>query len=113
MSAGRGHSGIKARIGNAENTDAAVVMWYILHQPVDGVVRITGLIDIGGLLVFYKRPDIREVAFAHPAAADILRDDDITFSKIITEITGSKIPPMIFPIWRAGIRRPLHQDRVL
>ena len=59
--------------------DPAVVVRHVLDQPVDGVVGVGALVDVGraALLGDDVRPHVDELALRHPAAAHVLVGEDV------------------------------------
>ena len=69
---------VEARIGDPPHADPAVVVGHVLDQPIDRVVGVRALVDVGGLLLAVAmRPHVLELALRHPSAADVLVGDDI------------------------------------
>ena len=74
------HQGQKAVIGNTEDADFAIRFRDILHQPVDGVVGVRGVIDGGRVLRSVQRPVDYVVALGAMLAAHILDHADVAAS---------------------------------
>ncbi len=73
-----GHQGGEAQIGRADHADLAVRFRRVLHQPVDGVVGVGRLVDLGSVAAGADdRPRHDEVTFGFIHAANILVDADI------------------------------------
>ena len=71
------HQRQKAVIGNPENAHLAVALGGILHQPVDGVVGVGGVIDRRGVLWPMQGPVHYVVALRTKLAADILHHANV------------------------------------
>ncbi len=71
------HERLEAVVRDSELADLTVGLGNVLHEPVDGVVRIGGLIDVGRI----ERPDERSVhdviALRSILAANVLHDADV------------------------------------
>ena len=72
------HGGVKAGIRNAPHADPAVVVGNVFDQPLDGVPGVRAFVEIfrAGLRRLV-RAHVVELAFGHPAAADVLVDKDV------------------------------------
>ena len=64
-------------VGNAEDADLAVALGSVLHQPVDRVVGVGGVIDRRRVLRPAQRPVHHVVAFRAVLAADVLHHADV------------------------------------
>ncbi len=73
-----GGRGVEAGIGDAPDANLAVVVGHMLEQELDGVVGVGGVVDILRRFLFVDvGTHLDELAFAHPAAAHILVDEDV------------------------------------
>ncbi len=69
----------ESRIGNAPDAGIAVVVRHILQQPVDGVVKIAGVVHVLlGFLVVDVRTHLDKCTLRHVAAAHILEDENVS-----------------------------------
>ena len=66
------HQGQKAVVGDAEDADLAVALRDVLHQPVDRVVGVGGVIDRRRVLRAAQRPVHHVVALGAVLAANVL-----------------------------------------
>ncbi len=73
----QGHQRRETVIGNADNADTAVRLLHVLHQPVDGVVGVGRVVDLGGIERPGQRPVHDIFAFRTVLAAHVLDDADI------------------------------------
>ena len=64
-------------VRDAEDADLAVALGHVLHQPVDRVVGVGGVIDRRRILRPAQRPVHHVVAFGAVLAADVLDDADV------------------------------------
>src|SRR5439155_810513 len=83
------HAGgcIETGLRNAPHSNFSAVSGYVLHQPVNGIVRIGALIGVARTVLHrLVWPDDRVVSFAHETAADILVDEDELRSKRASEL---------------------------
>ena len=72
----QGERGRQSVVGNAVHSDLAVVVGNVLHQPVDRVVGIGGL--VGGLGIVQIDPGGKvEHSLRLEASAQILDDEDV------------------------------------
>ncbi len=72
------HGGVEARIGDAPDADASIVVGNVLDEPVDAVIGVTGLVNIAGS--FFVRDvgtHVLEGAFAEELSAHVLVDKDV------------------------------------
>ena len=76
------HSRVESVVGVALDADAAVVVRNILHEPLDGIVYVAGLVDLSRCFVLYKGAYVDELAAAHPAASDILEYEYVTLGGV-------------------------------
>src|SRR5207302_98247 len=77
-------------IRDAPHADPAVVIWYVLDQPVDRVIGVRAFVDVvGAVLLRPVRPHVDELALRHPAPADVLVDDDVTL--VAEERRGTEV----------------------
>ena len=71
---------VEARIRDAPHSDSAVVVRHVFDQPINGVVGVGALVDVGwAAFLRLVRADIYELAFGHEPPAHILIDEDVTF----------------------------------
>jgi hypothetical protein len=78
MGLGQRHGRVEARVGNAEDAHAAVVVGHVLHEPVDGIVGVAVLVKVlGPGFVGNEGAHVHEGAFALVLAAHILESDDV------------------------------------
>jgi len=71
------HQRQKAVVGDSENTDAPIALRDIFHEPVDGVVSVSGVIDLRRVLWSNKRPVHYVVALGTVLAANVLDHADV------------------------------------
>ena len=71
------HQRGEAIIGNAQDADLAVALRHVLHQPVDGVIGVGGVIDRRGVERAVQRPGHHVIAFGTMFATHILDDPDV------------------------------------
>ena len=71
------HQREEAVVGNAENADLAVAFGDIFDEPVDGVVRVGGMIDGGGILRAVQRAIHDVVTLGAVLAANVLDHADV------------------------------------
>jgi hypothetical protein len=71
------HQRQKAVVGNAQDADLAVALRNVLHQPVDGVVGVGGVIDRRGILRPVQGAVHHVVAFGAVFAANVLHHADV------------------------------------
>ena len=72
------HQRQEAIVGDAQKSNLAVAFRNILHQPVDGVVSVRGVIDGGRVLRPVQRPVHDVVALRAVLAAHVLDHADVT-----------------------------------
>src|SRR5690349_18076705 len=82
MTAEHGHAGIKTRIGNSCYTHFAIICGDVLYKPVNGVISITGLVDIFTFFLFDIRANIYKLTFTHKRPANILENNNEMFFHI-------------------------------
>src|SRR5437764_14610476 len=61
----------------ADKSRAAVVVWNVFHEPIDGVVIVCALVDGFWIFRIAHRPLHDEFAFGAIAAANVLKDEDV------------------------------------
>ncbi len=83
MAARGRHEGIEAAIGVAVNAHLAVILADLAQKPLHRIVNVARLVSIPALLVRDKRAHVHELALAHPAAADILKNEDVLRLEIV------------------------------
>ena len=109
------HAGrrVEARVRNSPLADAAVVARHIFHEPIDRVPRVAGFVDVAGApLVGDVRPNVDEFAFRHPAAAHILRHEDVPLvGKLAARPQSRRI--FVHSVRPAAVGRADHQERIL
>jgi hypothetical protein len=71
------HQRQESVVGDAEYTDLAVALGNVLHQPVNGVVRVGRFVDRSGVLRTVDRPVHHEVAFGSILAPNVLDHTDV------------------------------------
>ena len=71
------HQGQEAVVGDAEDADLAVALRDVLHQPVDGVVGVGGVVDRRGVLGAAQRAVHDVVALGPVLAAHVLHHADV------------------------------------
>ena len=71
------HQRKEAVVGDAEDAHLPVALGRVLHQPVDGVPGIGGMIDRGRVLRSVQRAIHHVVALGAVLAADVLDDADV------------------------------------
>src|ERR1700761_5056045 len=74
----QGHERQKAVVGNAEDSDLAVGLRNVLHQPVDGVVGIGGVVYWRGVLGAVEGAVHHIVALGAVFTADVLNYADVS-----------------------------------
>src|SRR5689334_5091911 len=72
MRVDEGHQRQEAVVRNAENADASVSLGNVLHQPVNRVVRVGGMVHVGRVLRPVQRTIHHVVAFGTVLAANVL-----------------------------------------
>ena len=77
MGADAGEGSEPSGIGTAEHADLAVVAGNVLHQPVDGVEGVGGLVDAVRVLRVPLRAEGYEIAAGPEAPADVLAHEDV------------------------------------
>ena len=105
--------GKKARIRNAPDADATVIVRNVFDQPVDRVVRVGAFVGVrGGGEVRLVGGNVDKGAFGKIAAANVLIDDD---EPVPGENVGraQALAVVVDTVGRHRIGRALHQDGVL
>ena len=104
--------GIKTRVGDPPEPDAAIVVLNILQQPVDRVPGVrTFICLVFRLFAFYARGHLLELAFAHITAPYILVNEYIFLMQ--QHPVGPQGGPVdTVPVGPGGVRGALHQERV-
>jgi len=77
MGIDQSHQRKESIVGNAENADAAIAFRNVLHQPINGVKSVGGMIDRGRILRAVQRAGHDVIPFRAMFATDILHDADI------------------------------------
>ena len=72
------HQRQEAVVGNAEDADLAVALRKILHQPVDGVVRVGRMVHGSGVQRAMQRAVHHVVALRVVLSANVLDHADVT-----------------------------------
>ena len=68
----------KSGIGDAPDAGFAVVVGNIFQEPVDGVVEVAAVVDVGGgFFDVDVRAHFDEFAFGHEAAANVLHNENV------------------------------------
>ncbi len=78
MRVGQRHHHGEALVRRAEHADLAIALRYVLHQPVDGVPGIGGVVHLGVVQRPAQRPGHHVIAFGAVLAADVLEHADVT-----------------------------------
>ena len=73
---------IKTGIRDAVHTNSIVVVRDVLRQPLDRVVSVRALVYVARRAVSDVGSDVDVIAFAHPAPAHILIDEDVAFTRV-------------------------------
>jgi len=73
----RRHHRRVALVGTTDGAHAAVALWHVLHQPVDGVVAVGSVIDRSRVERTLERPGHDVVAFGSIFSAHVLVHDDV------------------------------------
>ena len=110
MVAGRGHSGIKTGIGNAEYAYVAVVVGHVFQQPIDRIIGVAGFINFGSFFVGVKWANVHILSLTHPTAAYILGHHDVAFPKVVFQIAVPNRGKRLFSIRCTRIGRAGQQD---
>src|SRR5689334_8251420 len=111
MSANQTGGRIEARIGDAPHPYLAVVVGNVLDEPIDAVVGIGALIDVGrpAMSVLFG-PHVRKSSFRHPAAAHILVDENILAFRV--ELRWAEAGSItVLAVRRDTVRCAVEQDR--
>ena len=92
--------GEEAAVRDPPGADAAVVAGHVVHQPVDRVVEVGGL--VGAVDVFGKaiRAQGEEVALGVVASAQILQDEDVP---LVEELLVPVQPDRVLLLLRIGV----------
>jgi hypothetical protein len=103
---------MEAGIGDSPYAHLAVVVGNLLEQEVDGVMGIGGVVHIlGRFLVVDVRMHLDKVALAHPAAAHVLIDKDVTaLFELLRRAEVFWI--LIFAVGADVIGSAVHEERV-
>ena len=81
---------VEARIRDAPDADASVVVGDVVDQPIDGVVHVRARIDIGGrFLLVEVRGHLDEFALGLEAPAHVLVDEDV--ARLVEILGGSEV----------------------
>jgi len=105
---------VKARVGDAINTDSSIVVTDVFDQPVHGVIRITAFVDVlRPFLVLNLGPDVYKRSFGHVAAADILGDCNIPVTSKPLCLRADKGRIHCFPVRRRTVGSSCHENRVI
>ena len=104
---------VVAGIRDTPHADSAIVAWYVLYEPIDGVPRIGALVKIPlSTLLGTMRTHVDELPFRHPAPAYVLIGEDVAF--LAEQRRRAEIRAILIRAVRAGaVRRPHQQHRVL
>ena len=71
------HQGGESVVGDADDADLAVALGRIFYEPVDGVVGVGGVVDLGWVEGAAEGAVHHVVAFGAVLAADVLDDADV------------------------------------
>ena len=71
------HQGGESVVGDADDADLAVGLRHVLHEPVDGVVGVGGMVDRGRVQRAAQGAVHDVVALGAVLAADVLDDADV------------------------------------
>ncbi len=112
MIAHRRHRGIKAWIRNTKCTYATIIIRCVLNQPINCIVGIACFINLIAFLIRIIGTHIHKLAFAHPAATDILNHHDITFLQVFFIMVIPESTKLINAIGRRSIRCSVDEDRM-
>ena len=112
------HQRQKSIVGDSQNANFAVRLRNILHQPIDGVVGIGGVIDWSGVLRAMERAVHHVIAFRLVFAAYVLHHADVPALDnhingiVITIENWTKMRALRMPGQRVGfIGRTRQQNR--
>ena len=100
--------GVEAGIADAEDADFGVVVGDVLEQPVDGVGHVGGLVD--AFAVFGGR-HLEPVAFAVPAAADVLADEDVAVMNEVGVAGDVRLDDVVVVV-AAAVGSARHEERI-
>ena len=111
MGADQGVGGVETGRRDAPYAHAAVVIGHVLQQPVDRIVGIRALVDVGfRRLVRVVGTHGLELPFGHHAAAHVLVHDDVPLAG---EEHGGPDPRLVRrPVRRHAVGRALQQDGI-
>ena len=107
------HQRGEARVGRAGDADLPVRFGDVLHQPVDAVVRIGGIVDGGGVERAPEWPVHHIIAFGFVDAAHVLIDADIAIVDKLGVHDREDLLDLLAPIAKAclaGIIRGASQQ---
>ena len=113
MSARGGHKGIEPGIGVAEDAHAAVMALQLAQKPLDGVIRVTALVNGTGTLVGDIGAYVDKLSLAAPASAHILKDDDVVGAQVILEYGLLPERGVAASVWPAAVWRAREQYRMV
>ena len=102
--------GIEPRIRDPEHADSAIVPGNVLQQPLDRVVGVAALVDVGRLpFVGNVRRDLFELPFRQEPPADVLIDKDVPgFDEVLAR--SQRCRELVDAVRCHGIRRALDQN---
>ena len=103
---------VEPRIRDTPDADAAVVVGHVLQQPLDRVVGVGALVDVGvRLRLVDVRPHLDEIAFRQITPADVLKHEDV--AGLVERLRRSQPrPELIDAVRRHAVRRARHQERI-
>src|SRR4051794_16689742 len=107
----RAGGGVKTRIRDAVEADAAVVVWDVFDHPVDGVVGIGRFVDRCLLVLGDLGSDLDKLAFAHPPPTHILVNKDVSLSRKESVRPEARFE-RVLAVRGHGIWRAVEHDRV-
>ena len=88
MTIDAGHRSVKARIRDAVDADAPVVVRNVLDEPIDRVVRVAGFVNLVPFLVGNVRTHVLVLALTHITPAHVPVNKDVAFAR--KEIIGAQ-----------------------
>ena len=91
---------IKTRIRSPKYTYITIIVWDIIHHPINRIISIRSFVCFIRFFVWLKRTYVFKYTLTHPSTSYILDDIDILFFKKIFSWSGPKFSKHIFAIWR-------------
>ena len=101
---------VEAGIGDAPHPDSPVVAGDVLHQPVDGVVRVRGFVPFGSALARLVRTDLLPLAFRQVPPTHVLVGHDPRFVGERAR-RSDRLRIGVGSVGTGAVRRALQQDR--